>query len=219
MPPRPCHRVVLLALLTALLAGCGGRTVDTESLMSQSGRDAVHSQVEEAVLGGGCFWCTEAVFGRVDGVSEVMSGYAGGRTEDPTYEQVVAGTTGHAEVVRIRFDPSIVPYVDLLRVFFATHDPTTPNRQGNDVGSQYRSIILPASPEQTKVAEAVKRELEASGAWAQPIVTQIVPLDRFWPAEEYHQRYFARNPYQGYCAYVIRPKLEKFEKAFRSLLR
>jgi peptide-methionine (S)-S-oxide reductase len=147
------------------------------------------------------------------------SGYAGGTTPNPTYKQVCEGETGHAEVIQVRFDPARVPYARLLEVFFKTHDPTTLDRQGADEGTQYRSIILTHDAEQRRVAEEVKQKLAASGAFADPIVTQIVPLERFWPAEDYHQDYFARNPTQGYCRAVVLPKVEKFEAAFAELLK
>jgi peptide-methionine (S)-S-oxide reductase len=169
---------------------------------------------EVATLGGGCFWCLEAVFELVDGVSAVKSGYAGGRTPDPTYEQVCSGTTGHAEVVQVTFDPAVIPYRDILGIFFATHDPTTPNRQGADVGTQYRSAIYTSSDDQAEVARSLVAELDREGLFDAPIVTEIAPLDRFYPAERYHDEYYRRNPNQGYCRVVIGPKLAKFRKSF-----
>ncbi|HWG91823.1 MAG TPA: peptide-methionine (S)-S-oxide reductase MsrA [Candidatus Thermoplasmatota archaeon] len=174
---------------------------------------------ETATLGGGCFWCVEAVFEQVQGVEKVVSGYAGGTVEDPDYESVCAGRTGHAEVVQVTFDPARVSYGDLLRVFFSVHDPTTLNRQGADVGTQYRSIILYHSEEQKRVAEEVLREVDAEGAWGAKAVTQIVPLTRFYAAEDYHQGYYRRNPYQGYCMMVIRPKVAKFRQKYAHLLK
>jgi peptide-methionine (S)-S-oxide reductase len=171
-----------------------------------------------ATFGGGCFWCTEAVFRELRGVLGVASGYAGGHASAPTYRQVCDGSTGHAEVIQVRYDPSRVRYEELLEVFFATHDPTTPNRQGADVGTQYRSIVLAHDDAQRRAAERIVAALDASGAYDAPVVTQVVPLERFWKAEEYHQGYFARNPEQGYCAAVIRPKLEKFRKVFAERL-
>lgn len=164
-------------------------------------------QRETATLGGGCFWCLEAVFKRVNGVDDVTSGYAGGETPEPSYEQVCTGSTGHAEVVQVSYDPSVISYADILRKFFAAHDPTTPNRQGADVGSQYRSIILYEDESQKKTAEELVDELSAS--FARPIVTQVERLTKFYPAEEYHQDYFDKNPTAGYCRVVIAPKLDK----------
>lgn len=164
---------------------------------------------EIAVFGGGCFWCTEAVFKELRGVRRVSSGYAGGRTSHPTYEQVCSGGTGHAEVIRIEFDPKEISFRDLLTVFFATHDPTTLNRQGNDVGSQYRSVILYNSEEQRVEAASFIKELTDAGNFRNPIVTTLEPLTEFYSAEEYHQDYFANNPYQPYCQYTIPPKLNK----------
>jgi peptide-methionine (S)-S-oxide reductase len=172
-----------------------------------------------ATFGGGCFWCTEAVFLRLKGVLGVASGYAGGTTENPTYKQVCDGDTGHAEVIQVRFDPAQVSYEALLEVFFATHDPTTKDRQGNDEGTQYRSIILTHDAEQRRVAEAVKKRLDASKQFAAPIVTEIVPFERFWKAEAYHQDFFALNPNQGYCRAVVSPKVQKFEKLFHDRLK
>lgn len=176
-------------------------------------------RTETAVLGGGCFWCLEAVFRRVQGVDEVTSGYAGGHDPDPTYRKVCTGTTGHAEVVRIRFDPAEISYEDLLRIFFTIHDPTTPDRQGADVGPQYRSIILHASPEQEAAARSVIRELEDEGLWDDPVVTRVEPLEAFHPAEPEHEDYFERNPNQPYCQAVVAPKVAKARKAFAHRMR
>jgi peptide-methionine (S)-S-oxide reductase len=165
-----------------------------------------------ATLGGGCFWCLEAAFARLRGVEDVVSGYAGGDAADPSYEEVCSGTTGHAEVVRVRFDPRVVSFRTLLEVFFTIHDPTTPNRQGADVGTQYRSIILWHDEEQRAVAEQLVEELERSGAFDAPIVTEIVPLEAFYPAEDVHQSYFERNGRAPYCRIVIEPKLAKLRE-------
>lgn len=175
--------------------------------------------MELATLGGGCFWCLEAVFKELRGVSRVSSGYAGGHVDNPTYEQVCGKRTGHAEVVQVEFDPAQLSYADLLRVFFTIHDPTTKDAQGNDVGPQYRSVILTHSEEQRATAEAVMAEIGAQGIWGRPIVTEIVPLTRFWPAEAEHDDYFARNPWSGYCRVVIAPKVAKFRKAFQDSLK
>ncbi|MCI0461158.1 MAG: peptide-methionine (S)-S-oxide reductase MsrA [Gemmataceae bacterium] len=178
------------------------------------------SQVREAAtLGGGCFWCLEAVFEGLRGVDKVVSGYSGGSLPNPTYRQVCSGSTGHAEVVQATFDPAVVSYRDVLEVFFAIHDPTTLNRQGADVGTQYRSVIFYHSPEQKRVAEEVIAELTASGAWPNPIVTQVEPLEKFYPAEDYHQGYFRNNPGQGYCQVVVAPKVAKFRKHFADRVR
>jgi peptide-methionine (S)-S-oxide reductase len=171
--------------------------------------------MEITTLGSGCFWCTEAVFQQLKGVEKVTSGYSGGHTENPSYNQVVTGRTGHAEVCQIQFDPEQISYEDLLEVFFDTHDPTTLNRQGNDVGTQYRSVIFYHSEEQKEIAERVKKELDDSDTWKNPIVTEIVPLEKFYRAEDYHQNYYRTNPNQGYCRVVIAPKLKKFEKTFK----
>ena len=172
-----------------------------------------------ATFGGGCFWCTEALFTRLEGVISVTSGYAGGRTADPTYDEVCSGRTGHAEVIQVRFDPKKVGYDALLEVFFKTHDPTTPNRQGADVGTQYLSIVLVHDEGQRQVADDVIRRLTEAKVFDAPIVTQIVPYDRFYAAEAYHQGYFDANPTQGYCSVVIGPKVEKLEKVFRDRLK
>jgi peptide-methionine (S)-S-oxide reductase len=169
---------------------------------------------EQATLGGGCFWCLEAVFELVDGVSTVKSGYAGGHTPQPTYEQVCTGTTGHAEVVQLSFDPRVITYGEILEIFFAIHDPTTPDRQGADVGTQYRSVILTHSDEQAETARAIIARLEREGAFADPIVTEVVPLRAFHPAERDHDAYYRRNPGQPYCRVVIGPKVAKFKQRF-----
>jgi peptide-methionine (S)-S-oxide reductase len=174
---------------------------------------------EIATLAGGCFWCLEAVYDELRGVVDVTSGYAGGHVPNPSYQQVCGGDTGHAEVVRIVFDPGKISYREILEVFFTIHDPTTLNRQGADVGSQYRSAIFYHSDEQKRVAEEVMAEIAASGIWKNPIVTELQPAPEFYPAEEYHQEYFARNPNQGYCQVVVAPKVAKFRSKFLSKLR
>jgi peptide-methionine (S)-S-oxide reductase len=174
---------------------------------------------ELATLAGGCFWCLEAVFEQLKGVSTVTSGYAGGALPEPTYEAVCSGTTGHAEVVQLQFDPAVIGYRDLLDVFFTMHDPTTRDRQGNDVGSQYRSAIFTHSDEQARVAHEVIADLSSRGAWDDPIVTDVEPLDRFWPAEQYHHGYFRRNPMQPYCLFVVAPKVAKLRKEHLDRLR
>ena len=175
--------------------------------------------MEKATIGGGCFWCLEAVFREMTGVSSAQSGYAGGHLANPTYEEVCAKRTGHAEVVQVTFDPARLSFADLLRVFFTIHDPTTKDRQGADIGPQYRSIILTHGDEQEATAKANIAEITAAGLWMRPIVTEIIPLTEFWPAEPEHDNYFARNPWSGYCQAVIAPKLAKFRKAFASTLK
>jgi peptide-methionine (S)-S-oxide reductase len=174
---------------------------------------------EIAILGGGCFWCLEAAFLELRGVNAVMSGYAGGHVVNPTYHAVCGGGTGHAEVVRVKFDPDEISYADLLHVFFTIHDPTTLNRQGNDVGSQYRSIILTNSDAQKATAEAVMKELTEAKIWPRPLVTKIEPLTAFFEAEEEHHDYFARNPWSGYCQVVVAPKVVKVRKEFTDRLK
>jgi peptide-methionine (S)-S-oxide reductase len=175
--------------------------------------------MEVATLGGGCFWCLEAVYSDLEGVHSVRSGYSGGEVENPSYEAVCTGTTGHAEVVQVEFDPSVTSYGQILEVFFATHDPTTLNRQGADVGSQYRSAIFFHSPGQAEVARQTIQALEAEGLWPAPIVTEVVPLRHFHPAEDYHSDYYRRNPLQPYCQAVISPKMAKFRARFAHKLK
>ena len=171
--------------------------------------------MELTTLGSGCFWCTEAVYQQLKGVETVISGYSGGDSENPTYEQVTTGKTGHTEVCQIQFEPEQISFADMLEVFFSTHNPTTLNRQGNDVGTQYRSVIFYHNEEQREIAERVKKEFDESGTWKNPIVTKIIPYEKFYSAEDYHQNYFRNNPNQGYCQLVIAPKLKKFEKVFK----
>jgi len=171
--------------------------------------------MELATLGAGCFWCVEAVFEQLKGVKSVVSGYSGGHVENPTYEQVCTSTTGHAEVCQIEYDPLQISYDELLEVFFSIHDPTTLNRQGGDVGPQYRSVIFYHNDQQRTTAEQVKKRLESSHKWKKPIVTEIVPFTAFYRAEDYHQGFFRKNPNQQYCRYVVTPKVEKFQKVFR----
>jgi peptide-methionine (S)-S-oxide reductase len=197
-------KIFAKALLVACLAGIGSICAAEMNETKSS------SHVETAVFGGGCFWCLDAQFKLVNGVRSVVSGYAGGTTKNPTYEQVCTETTGHAEVIQVEFDPAVVTYADLLRKFFHAHDPTTLNRQGPDAGTSYRSIILYRDANQKAVAEAVKSEAQKD--WPDPIVTEIVPLQAFYRAEDYHQDYFAKNPTQGYCRVVVAPKVKKFEK-------
>jgi len=182
-------------------------------------RDATTEPRAVATLGGGCFWCLEAVFAELKGVESVQSGYAGGSVPNPSYEQVCGGNTGHAEVVQVTYDPRVISFRDLLDVYFTIHDPTTLNRQGNDVGTQYRSIILYHDPEQKAIAEQTVADLKSQHLWSRPIVTQIEPLTHFYPAEAYHREYYLNNPYQPYCQVVIAPKVAKARKKFLDKLK
>lgn len=177
------------------------------------------SNLDTATFGNGCFWCTEAIFQNVEGVEKVESGYSGGQIDNPTYKQVCTGETGHAEVLQIYFDPKKITFDELLEIFWKTHDPTTLNRQGNDVGTQYRSVVFYHNEEQKKLAEKYKAELNASGAYSKPIVTEISPFSKFYIAENYHQDYYNQNGEQPYCYFVIKPKVEKFEKVFKNKLK
>jgi peptide-methionine (S)-S-oxide reductase len=174
---------------------------------------------QTATLAGGCFWCLEAVFDNLQGVTDVVSGYAGGKTAKPTYQQVCTGMTGHAEVVQIQFDTAMITYKEILEVFFSIHDPTTLNRQGADVGTQYRSAIFFHTPDQQAIAKETIRELTEEKIWSDPIVTEVVPISEFYPAEDYHQEYFANNPDQGYCQMVVAPKVTKFRSKFAARLK
>lgn len=187
--------------------------------MHDTGASTQKSHLEQATFGGGCFWCTEAVLEQVRGVEQVVSGYAGGHVEEPTYEQVCGKRTGHAEVVRVTFDPAVVSYRDLLDVFFATHDPTTPDQQGNDVGPQYRSVVYAHSDAQLAVAKQAVLDWDALKVFPRPIVTEVAPLVNFYPAEGYHQGYFRDNPGQPYCQFVVNPKVAKFRKQFAAKLK
>jgi peptide-methionine (S)-S-oxide reductase len=188
--------------------------MSTTNLTSMSGL-----KTDTAILGAGCFWCVEAVFQQLDGVLKVSSGYSGGTVPNPTYEQVCSKTTGHVEVCQIVYDPEKINFDELLEVFWKTHDPTTPDQQGNDRGPQYRSVVFYKNKEQKKLAEEYKEALNKSGAWPNPVITGIEPLKNFYLAENYHQNYFNTNPDQMYCRYVIQPKLEKFEKVFKDKLK
>lgn len=181
--------------------------------------DTQLERTETATFGNGCFWCSEAFFQRVKGVEKVVSGYSGGRMPNPSYDQVSTGATGYVEVVQVTYDPAVVSFDDLLAVFWKTHDPTTLNRQGNDVGTQYRSVVFYHNDEQKEKAEHYKDELNKSGAWNKPVVTAVEPFTNFYAAENRHQNYYNTNPRQMYCQYVIRPKLEKFEKVFKEEMK
>ena len=202
-------KTILLVFLVALSA----------SAQSKGETKGKSMEYEIATLGAGCFWCVEAVFQRLEGVIKVESGYAGGKVKNPTYEEVCTGSTGHAEVAQITFDPKVVSFKEVLDVFWKTHDPTTLNQQGNDHGTQYRSAIFYHNAEQKKIAEEYKKELEAAKVWDDPIVTEITGFDQFYKAEDYHQNYYNQNSYKPYCMVVINPKLNKFRKEFSKKLK
>lgn len=187
--------------------------------MTDNNTRTTTSGTDTATFGTGCFWCTEAIFQQVEGVIKVTSGYSGGFVENPNYKEVCTGTTGHAECLNIIYDPSKISFDELLEIFWQVHDPTTLNRQGADVGTQYRSVIFYHNDEQKKKAEHYKIELDKSGAWDKPIVTSMEPFTKFYPAEDYHQNYYNENTGQGYCQFVIRPKVEKFQKVFKDKLK
>ena len=191
----------------------------TTSLASTTGQSSSALNTDTATLANGCFWCTEAIFQQLEGVLKVTSGYSGGHVVDPSYKEVTTGTTGHAECIQIIFDPSKISFDELLEVFWQTHDPTTLNKQGNDEGPQYRSAVFYHTPEQKEKAEKYKAELNKSGAFKNPIVTEVAPFTSFYIAENYHQDYYNQNGSQPYCSYVIRPKLEKFQKVFKNKLK
>lgn len=207
-----------LFLLTFALISCAK---ESKSNTKTNGEMMMmtNAKLDTATFGAGCFWCVEAVFQRLKGVQSVTSGYSGGSVDNPTYKEVCSGTTGHAEVCQIAFDPQQIGYVDLLQAFFSSHDPTTLNRQGNDEGTQYRSAIFYHNEEQKRLAEKVKKELNDAKAFENPIVTEIAPFKKFYKAEDYHQNYYNENGNQPYCAFVIRPKLEKFKKVFKEKLK
>jgi peptide-methionine (S)-S-oxide reductase len=211
---------MFVAISTAALFGCQDKLEKVQLKKNNDKGELMDTTgLQKATFGSGCFWCTEAIFENLNGVHSVVSGYAGGQVLNPTYEEVCTGTTGHAEVTQITYDSSVISFDELLEVFWKTHDPTTLNRQGNDVGPQYRSVIFYHDEEQKELAEKYKAELDKSGAWDNPIVTEISPLTNYFPAENYHQDYYNNNPNQGYCAFVIAPKLEKFKKVFKDKLK
>lgn len=192
----------------------------TTSILAQnSTQKTMSTSLETATLGSGCFWCTEAFFLEVKGIESVVSGYSGGKVKNPTYREVCTGLTGHAEVIQVKFDPTVISYADVLEIFWNTHDPTTLNKQGADEGPQYRSVVFYHNDAQKKTAEEYKNQLDKSGVFKNPIVTEISPFSVFYPAEDYHQNYYALNPNQGYCQYVIRPKVEKFRKQYGARLK
>jgi peptide-methionine (S)-S-oxide reductase len=212
-------RGLFLAAGLAALLSCAEKAPERKAAPMSPPPVPAASASGLATFGAGCFWCVEAVFLELEGVLAVESGYSGGHVDNPTYEQVCSKTTGHAEVCQIRFDPAKIPYEKLLEVFWKTHDPTTKDRQGNDVGPQYRSVIFTHDERQKDLAERIRKELDSSGAWPRPIVTEIAPFTKFWKAEIGHQDYFRRNPNDGYCRFVIQPKMEKFRKAFQDALK
>jgi len=205
--------------LIMLLAGasCGQRKNSENSTLMKN--QEIEKGMALATFGNGCFWCTEAIFQQLKGVSKVVSGYAGGKVKNPSYKEVCSGLTGHAEVIQITYDPTVISYPELLEVFWQTHDPTTLNRQGADVGTQYRSVVFYHTDEQKQLAESYKKKLDESGAFDNPIVTEVTPLSEYYPAEDYHQNYYNLNGSAPYCSYVIQPKLEKFKKVFKDKLK
>lgn len=222
----PSRSFVALALVLAAIAIPGGilamsalRSTPPVATSEPAADAPLPKNLAQATFGSGCFWCSEAVFQQLKGVARVVSGYSGGRTKNPTYDDICSGTTGHAEVIQVTYDPQVVSYDDLLEVFWKTHDPTTLNRQGNDVGTQYRSVVFFHDDEQRRLAVYYKERLDAAGAFRAKIVTEISPLAEFYPAENYHQNYFQDNARQPYCSFVIRPKLEKLRQAFAEKLR
>ena len=209
----------ILLPLIMLLAGasCGQKTSENKTAMNNQSTE--NTKLALATFGNGCFWCTEAIFQRLKGVSKVVSGYTGGKVKNPTYKEVCTGLTGHAEAIQITYDPKVISYPELLEVFWQTHDPTTLNRQGADVGTQYRSAIFYHTDEQKKLADEYKKKLTESGAFDDPIVTEITPITEYYPAENYHQNYYNLNGSAPYCSYVIQPKIDKFKKVFKSKLK
>lgn len=199
--------------------GANGNNQSTEKDVNSSASADDETGIQVATFGSGCFWCTEAFFQRLNGVEKVVSGYSGGHVVNPTYEQICGKGTGHAEVVQITYDADVISYKELLEVFWKTHDPTTPNQQGNDIGPQYRSVVFYHNDRQRELAETYKQKLDEAGAFRAPIVTEISQFDTFYPAEDYHQNYYNLNPRQGYCSFVIAPKLDKFKAAFADKLK
>ncbi len=208
--------LIIVLFVSALVVKAESMSIQRSVDINKDQKESKKMQI--AVFGSGCFWCTEAIFDEVKGVKKAEAGYAGGKISNPTYKEVCSGLTGHAEVVKITYDPGKISYEELLEIFWKTHNPTTLNRQGADVGTQYRSVIFYVNDEQKNTAERIKKQLDASGAWSKPIVTEISPLENFYLAEDYHQDYFEKNPYEGYCQFVIGPKIEKFRKVFEEKL-
>lgn len=215
---------IFLTISSILLMSCGNPHASSNASSEMNTMETTmerntNVELDTAIFGAGCFWCVEAIFQQLEGVEKVASGYSGGARENPTYDQVCSGATGHAEVIQVIYDPAKISFVDLLEVFWGVHDPTTLNRQGADVGTQYRSVIFYTNADQKKLAEDYKTKLNASGAFPQPVVTEISPLKSFYVAENYHQNYFNENGNQPYCSLVIRPKLDKFKKVFSDKMK
>ena len=205
--------ILFLSLITAILF------THQKNEIKYMSNNTENIKMDTATFGTGCFWCTEAIFQQIEGVAKVVSGYSGGKIENPNYKQVCTGTTGHAECLSIIYDPAKITFDSLLEIFWQVHDPTTLNRQGNDVGTQYRSVVFYHNEQQKAAVEKYKVELNKSGAWDNPIVTTLEPFVRFYPGEDYHQNYYNDNTGQGYCQFVIKPKVEKFQKVFKSKLK
>lgn len=210
---------MLFTLLAAYLSGTSAQNKINSIPVEFKSLNTMTATTDTATFGSGCFWCVEAVFQDLKGVDKVISGYSGGKIKNPTYREVCSGLTGHAEVIQITYNPQVISFAELLEVFWKTHDPTTPNRQGADAGTQYRSVIFYHSPEQQKEAEFYKQKLDESGAFSNKIVTEISPASVFYPAEDYHQNYFKANGDEPYCRIVIQPKVDKFKKAFGDKLK
>jgi len=211
-------KLFFVTMVVSMSLVCCAQKKKTTQLTNMT-ENADNAKTKIATFGTGCFWCTEAIFQQVEGVIKVTSGYSGGRVDNPSYKEVCTGTTGHAECLNIEYDPAKVSFDELLEMFWQVHDPTTLNRQGNDVGTQYRSVVFYHNDEQKAKVEKYKAELDKSGAWDNPIVTTLEPYVKFYPAEDYHQNYYNSNKGEGYCQFVIRPKVEKFEKVFKSKLK
>ena len=212
--------VILVVVSVAMLSASGRTNRDNRNeTMNQQPTRTPKAELEQATFGSGCFWCTEAIFGQLQGVHSAVSGYSGGQVENASYEAICTGLTGHAEVVQVTYDPEVITFEELLEIFWKSHDPTTPNRQGNDIGPQYRSVIFFHNDQQLRSAEKYKKKLQASGAFRNPIVTEITPFSKFYPAEDYHQQYFERNGRQPYCSRVILPKVAAIKKAFSDKIK
>ncbi len=211
--------VAMIIMLFSILS-CAQAQKENKKVNKRTTNQMINTEnLETVTLGSGCFWCTEAIFENLRGVATVESGYAGGHVDNPTYRQVCDGTTGHAEVIQLTFDPELITFDEILEVFWQTHDPTTLNRQGADVGTQYRSVVFYHNEKQKELAEKYKKQLDAEGVWSDPIVTEISPLSNYYKAEDYHQEYFRLNGSQPYCSFVVRPKVEKFKKIFKDKLK
>jgi peptide-methionine (S)-S-oxide reductase len=210
---------LLYLAISMLVSMCGEAPSNVNNQHGNMTESESDGKLDTATFGTGCFWCTEAIFQQLEGVVKVTSGYSGGKVSNPSYKLVCTGTTGHAECLNIVYDPAKITFDELLEIFWQVHDPTTLNRQGNDVGTQYRSVIFYHNEEQKAKAEKYKQALDKSGAWDNPVVTALEPFVKFYPAEDYHQNYYKQNGSEGYCQFVIRPKVEKFEKVFKSKLK